>query len=248
VLVATTGPALEGTGRACLAGVDVRPDFDFAGVGGAVRERGPAVGPVFSDPAMAADQVVVARLYAGWSDQLADGTIETARAWRPDLVVYSSGCAAGPLAAAAVCVPSVLHGIGLRLGGRLTGLVLEELRPAYERLALAGAPVPPAALLDNCPPSLREPGRQAGWTVRAVPFNGGGALPDWLPAPASRPRVCVTLGTVVGRLMGVGGLAGVVEAAGELDADVVLALGDFDLTALGMLPANVRTTGWVPLG
>jgi UDP:flavonoid glycosyltransferase YjiC (YdhE family) len=52
---------------------------------------------------------------------------------------------------------------------------------------------------------------------------------------------------VVPYTAGVGVLAGVIEAVSELDAEVVLALGEADRSTLGPLPGNVRTTGWVPL-
>jgi UDP:flavonoid glycosyltransferase YjiC (YdhE family) len=45
----------------------------------------------------------------------------------------------------------------------------------------------------------------------------------------------------------VSGLTGVIEAVRDLDAEVVLALGEADRSALGPLPANVRLSGWVPL-
>jgi UDP:flavonoid glycosyltransferase YjiC (YdhE family) len=57
----------------------------------------------------------------------------------------------------------------------------------------------------------------------------------------------VTLGTSVPYAAGVSGLTGVVEAVRDLDAEVVLALGEADRSALGALPGNVRLSGWVPL-
>jgi UDP:flavonoid glycosyltransferase YjiC (YdhE family) len=57
----------------------------------------------------------------------------------------------------------------------------------------------------------------------------------------------VTLGTSVPYAAGVGGLTGVIEAMRDLDAEVVLALGEADRSALGPLPGNVRLSGWVPL-
>ena len=62
-----------------------------------------------------------------------------------------------------------------------------------------------------------------------------------------RQRCCVTLGTSVPYAAGLSGLTGVIEAVRDLDAEVVLALGEADRSALGPLPGNVRLSGWVPL-
>src|SRR5690606_36907311 len=83
--------------------------------------------------------------------------------------------------------------------------------------------------------------------VRYVAYNAGGQLPDWLLAKRERPRVGITLGTVVSRMAGVGALAQIVDAAREMDAEFVFALGDADASELGELPENVRLVGWIPL-
>jgi UDP:flavonoid glycosyltransferase YjiC (YdhE family) len=59
--------------------------------------------------------------------------------------------------------------------------------------------------------------------------------------------VCVTLGTVVPAMHGVSSLAVVLEALGGMDVEVVLAAGTADLSALGELPANVRSVGFLAL-
>ncbi|WP_173154149.1 nucleotide disphospho-sugar-binding domain-containing protein [Phytohabitans suffuscus] len=41
------------------------------------------------------------------------------------------------------------------------------------------------------------PPAAAAWSMRYVPYNAGGDLPDWLWQPPRRPRVLVTMGTVV---------------------------------------------------
>jgi UDP:flavonoid glycosyltransferase YjiC (YdhE family) len=107
--------------------------------------------------------------------------------------------------------------------------------------------LPRRAVIHVAPPELMS-GTGTGWSMRYVPYNAGGLLPDWLWEPPTRPRVLVTLGTVVPRLAGVGGLSGLLASAAGVDAEFVLALGeDADLAALGRLPANVRPVGWTPL-
>jgi UDP:flavonoid glycosyltransferase YjiC (YdhE family) len=121
------------------------------------------------------------------------------------------------------------------------------MRPAFERHGLSGEPDGPVAILDPTPPSMQGDDRPPAWSIRYVPYNGGGALPEWLLQPPSRTRICVTLGTSVPYAAGVTGLTGVIEAVRDVDAEVVLALGEADRSALGPLPDNVRLSGWVPL-
>jgi UDP:flavonoid glycosyltransferase YjiC (YdhE family) len=64
---------------------------------------------------------------------------------------------------------------------------------------------------------------------------------------ATRPRLCVTLGTVVPIMTGTRILSAVMSVLGEMDVEVILAAGKADLSALGLLPANVRSVGFLPL-
>jgi UDP:flavonoid glycosyltransferase YjiC (YdhE family) len=97
---------------------------------------------------------------------------------------------------------------------------------------------------------VRDPGQKEPapwWSMRFVPFNGGAVVPDWALRQPERPRVCVTLGTVVPVMSGTTSLAAVISVLGEMDVDVVLATGTADLSALGTLPGNVRPVGYLPL-
>jgi UDP:flavonoid glycosyltransferase YjiC (YdhE family) len=84
--------------------------------------------------------------------------------------------------------------------------------------------------------------------MRYVPYNGGAVLPAWLREPRRRPRVTVTLGSVLPQMAGVGALVPFVQAAGGVDADFVITLGRADPAGFGQLPDNVRLLEWVPLG
>ncbi|WP_274648866.1 glycosyltransferase [Paenibacillus humicola] len=180
---------------------------------------------------------------------MADRTIQAARAWKPDVIVRTPLEAAGLLAAELLSIPIVTHGFGITSIGKtgLLELIGEAMGPACERNGFKGNLAWPAALIDPCPPSLREPDRPDAWFVRYVPYNGGGELPDWMMVPPPQPRICVTLGTVVPHFGGVGGLRGVIEAVRDMEAEVILALGGADPSVLGQLPPNVRTVGWTPL-
>jgi UDP:flavonoid glycosyltransferase YjiC (YdhE family) len=59
--------------------------------------------------------------------------------------------------------------------------------------------------------------------------------------------VAITFGTAELLTFGVDSLKPLVVAAGEVDAEFVLAVGDVDLSPVGALPPNVRAVGWTPI-
>jgi len=244
VLFVTGYRALDACGQAGLPAVDACPGAEFT------PPHGPGDLRLLRDPFSGPQAGAVAGMFGRINDLMADRTVMTARWWKPDLIVHTPFCLAGALAAALGSVEAVVHGFGLvsaALTARFNELIYEAARSAFERHGLAHPPGPPAAVIDTCPRSMREPGRPPGWASRYVPYNGGGRVPDWLLEPSGRPLVCVTLGTAVPHVLGVGGAGAVMEAVRGLEVEVVLALGDADPSALGVLPPNVRLTGWVPL-
>ncbi|WP_199621249.1 nucleotide disphospho-sugar-binding domain-containing protein [Paenibacillus alkalitolerans] len=244
VLVVTTGPAVEASGRAGLPTVEASPEVDIMA---AIQKS--AV-QSFQDPFSSANLAITSKWMAEISHYTADRTVQIARSWKPDVIVQTPFEAAGSLAATLLSVPTLVHGFGILSLGKMSGfmnLIYEAMRPVSERIGLTGDLVRPSAIIDTCPPSMRESDRPPAWFVRYVPYNGGGLLPDWLLEPTSRPRICITLGTVLPHLAGIGGISGIIEAVRHLDAEVILALGGSDPSALGPLPSNVRTIGWVPL-
>ena len=196
---------------------------------------------------------------------MSEGTVAAGRAFGPDLVVYSSDHAAGMLTAAALDVPA------LEVGNRVSWSMRDldwrtEHHPFGEdeisdlvrvRLGIGDAKPRPIARIDPRAPSMGgmadgeedHDGRDGvpWWPMRFVPFNGGSAVPDWALRAPDRPRVAVTLGTVVPAITGVSSLAVVISALGGMDVEVVLAAGTADLTSLGELPANVRSVGYLAL-
>lgn len=89
--------------------------------------------------------------------------------------------------------------------------------------------------------------------MRYVPYNEGRVLPDWVYSRPARPRVCVTMGTVVGggassplREMFLDMVYELVSELSDLDVEIVLAMGE-NADAGPALPANMRQGGWVPL-
>jgi UDP:flavonoid glycosyltransferase YjiC (YdhE family) len=196
---------------------------------------------------------------------MTEGTIEAARAFGADLVVYTSDHGTGPLTAVALDVPALE--VGNRISWSMRDPAWREQGRAFnedsvgpllrDKLNLGDRQPKVVARIDPRAPSMG--GMTAGaqhaderdglpwWPMRFVPFNGGAVVPDWTLFRPERPRIAVTLGTVVPVMSGVTNLAVVLEALGELDVDVVLAAGKADLTELGELPANVRSVGFLPL-
>ncbi|OZM72235.1 glycosyl transferase [Amycolatopsis antarctica] len=194
---------------------------------------------------------------------MTESTIAAGREFGADLVVHTSDHEAGALAARALGVPV------LELGNRISwsmrdqdfrdgrgGLVDEEIiRALRAELSIPDGPPEVIARIDPRAPSMGglradEPDPRDGapwWPMRYVPYNGGTVLPGWLRDAPERPRVGVTLGTVVPAMSGTSDLAVTIEALGGMDVDVVLAAGEADLSGLGTLPGNVRPAGFLPL-
>lgn len=223
--------------------VDTAPGVDFPTVFRTAIARsgfeGWGGGPEAAKPEFAA------RLFGIVSSHFVEHTVALARDWRPDLVMYTPLQGAGPLAAAVLGVPSVVHEISIGQAASMGDALAAAMSEDYDRFGVT-APKPDA-ILDVSPPSLRVAPTE-GWTMRYVPYNAGAILPDWVVTPRQQRRIVVTLGSVVPQMGGVGAVRPLVGAAGDVDAEFVLALGGIDISELGALPDNVRAVDWVPLG
>ncbi|MET7338328.1 nucleotide disphospho-sugar-binding domain-containing protein [Nonomuraea sp. NPDC005650] len=253
VLVATSDGAVDAAVRAGLPVVDAAPGVDIAATvfgqgqgtqeerARTLRERGKKIAE-----AGATTPDLVFERFARVSTLMADETLRVARDWGPELVVYSRLQGAGLLVAAALGVPAVEHGFNFVAEPGFARRYLPHLAELFSR---NGVPPrePRVQPVHVAPPELMIGGGE-GWSARYVPYNAGGELPGRLWEPAGRPRVLVTLGTVVPKMAGLGGLAPLLAAAAETDAEFLLALGGQpEPGALGPLPANVREVPWVPL-
>ncbi|MDH6109740.1 UDP:flavonoid glycosyltransferase YjiC (YdhE family) [Kitasatospora sp. MAP12-15] len=183
------------------------------------------------------------RAFAHLSESTVEGLLEAAAGWGADVLVYDSFQASAPLVAAKLKLPSLVQNFGVASGQDMISKLATEFAGQYEAHGVAG-PARPISL-DVVPPSLGGDGD--GWRVRYVPYNGGGVVPAELLRRSERPRVVVTLGTVLTQLDGVRSIVQLAEAASTVDADFLLAVGGADLEALGTLPANVSALPWVPL-
>jgi UDP:flavonoid glycosyltransferase YjiC (YdhE family) len=188
------------------------------------------------------------------AEQMADGLLELARSWRPDVVVWDPATLAAPLAAEAVGARSVRYLWGLDMIGRGTTLVERlpaRFRELYDRYGVTLSDDPDWWTFDPSPPSVWPVTTGARHPVRYIPFSPNGEPPAWLFAPATRPRVCLTFGSgiTVKEFVADGGFGNspIVRAVTDLDVEVVLAVSPADRAALGSLPDSVRTVSDCPL-
>jgi UDP:flavonoid glycosyltransferase YjiC (YdhE family) len=262
VLLATTSEMAIVGPAAGLPGHDVYPDRD---VWGDLMHRVTGGGEPSDD--LPEEHRLAARAgnpFGLFTVTMTEGTVDAGRAFGADLVAYPSDHAAGMLTAAALGVPA------LEVGNRVSWSMRDvDWRAGHdgfgdsevttlvrEKLDIPGTPVP-VARIDPRPPSmgglrhdeapLDERDGAPWWPMRFVPYNGGTVVPEWALHPPERPRVAVTLGTVVPAVNGLSSLAVVLEALGGTDVEVVLAAGTADLSELGDLPGNVRSVGYLPL-
>ncbi|MFJ1597423.1 nucleotide disphospho-sugar-binding domain-containing protein [Streptomyces sp. NPDC088261] len=194
-----------------------------------------------------ADADMAAGIGAGFGRLAArtlDGTHDLVGRWKPDLVVAESyAYAAAAVAASAHGVPWVKHTVGpgdLPVGP----WVAEELAPLLDRFGLDDVPRPDL-VLDNCPPMLGQAGDAQA--LRYVPYGEPGLVPDWVLGGRSLPRILVTLGSVQPQIGGIPMLAQFVRAVAELPVELVVAVADHLVDALGPLPDSVVGVGWLSL-
>ncbi|AXK36494.1 DUF1205 domain-containing protein [Streptomyces armeniacus] len=182
---------------------------------------------------------------------MADDLAEFSRWWRPDLVVTDPLALAAPLASEVVGAPLLRHlwGLGAPGAGVPPEIWPPQFRELFDRHGVTPRADFAAGNIDPCPGSLQLPEVRDRIPVRPVPYNGSGLVPDWLAQPAERPRVCLTMGTVVTGVRDGGGVLGrdLLEALAGLDVEIVAAVGAADREQLGEPPAGVRIVEQLPL-
>ncbi|MGW6931846.1 nucleotide disphospho-sugar-binding domain-containing protein [Lentzea sp. NPDC054927] len=229
----------------------------FAQVGAATGLPAAAVGEVSirtvfanSNHALYSENVTEALIehvtehYAKIAHFTVPSVIDLAERWRPDAVMHTPWEYAGPIAAARLGIPLVRHTWGVALPPELAAAEAVTLEPVHREW---GFPDDPALLVDVCPPSLQYPDAPEGLPMAYTAYNGSGVLPAWLFEPRTRPRICVTLGSVPVP----GGehdrvLRTVLAGLKTIDADVLVITGGGALDP-GTVPANARVVDWVPL-
>ncbi|TWG09056.1 UDP:flavonoid glycosyltransferase YjiC (YdhE family) [Saccharopolyspora dendranthemae] len=262
VLFASASEMVDVLSRAGLPVVDVFPDHERwdAVMGAAMSPAGPTPEQLAGVPEWMAETFAeVARTERGpfgsFTLAMTEGTIEAGRAFGAELVVHTSGHPAGGLTADALGVPVLEVGNRISWSSRDADSpfrVNEDVdRLLRDRLGIPGNGPEVIARIDPRPPSMGglaadEPDafdEVPWWPMRFVPFNGGSAVPDWALRRPDRPRVGVTLGTVVPLMSGTSTVMVALDALADMDVEVVLA-GKIEL---GSVPDNVRAVGYLPL-
>ncbi len=199
----------------------------------------------YAQPDMTQEEIIemAAAAFALASRSTVEDLLAVAEGWGTDLLVHDSCLASAQLVAARLGIPAALQNFGVSSGLDMAARLAGHFADVYEKHGVAA----PAATtpLNIVPASLG--GDPGGLRMRYLPYNGGGVVPAELLRRGHRPRVAVTLGTVLTGTDGVGAITPLIESAGAVDAEFLLAVDDADLGHLGTLPDNVRPLPWVPL-
>lgn len=240
--------------RAGLTPARVGRDVDVTGVVRSfAREAapgngsGPAPRPAGGKPSAETPRAL--RMFVDLAESMVDDLVAFARDWRADLIVYDPTAWAGPLAAAAVGVPSVrqLYGVDLLFPARAA--MSRALEPIRDRLGVGEVDPLGSLTVDPCPAGLQKDMPGVRRRMRYLPYNGAHDVsPAASPERPDRPVICVTWGTTMSRLGHRFFLAGhVARALAGVDAEVVLAVTPAQRATLGPLPPNVRVVESAPL-
>lgn len=240
VRIATGGIAINAAVRAGLAVVDVTaPGVDLAAIqrrhSDSFRQRFP---PKAGDPVPPRESI-----FPEWCDAMADGVVAETRAFEPHLLIYTPEAMSALVASSCLQVPAVFFGLGLAHTPSLMqqrGAALDAACARHGVTALAS----PVAWIDLCPPSLKQTPAD-GLPMRYIQFNGGRTEP--IGAVSGRPRIAVTLGTIVPFVCGLSPLKSIVDAAPGVDATFELAYSYTGTHELGPLPDNVHASPWIAL-
>lgn len=245
VVIATAEHA-DRAARSGLEVVDVAPDFSSVAAFEQVAKDSPDfVSTVATRPAI--DLAEWGVQIAAVNRPLIDGLITLTDGFGPDLVVYEQGATAGLFAAARAGVPAVQRNHGAFGTGGMHESIASFLGDFFDRYDLAYPLPKPGVIIESFPPSMIMDRSPEGWFMRWVPYGGGEVHDVRWPAPAERPRVAVSMGTIELQAFGLGAVESIVASAAEVDAEFVLALGDLDVAPLRPLPPNVRSVGWTAM-
>jgi hypothetical protein len=179
--------------------------------------------------------------------------IPIAEKFVPDVIVHEAGELAGPIAAAALGVPSITHAFGGLVPMDRVSAASALVAPLWQSVGLEPRPFAGCydhLYLDIYPPSLHAGGAShvpAMQPLRPVAFATGGSeeLPRWVAGDEAKPLIYFTFGTVFNTDIAL--LATIVNALGQHDVRVLVTLGPKgDPGSLGPLPDNVRVARYLP--
>ena len=198
--------------------------------------------------------VIWKQAFAGTlAEAMAAAVLDLAGSWRPDLVVHEDSEQGSWIAADALDVPYIALQATAWRGTRfrLSEEPLNRLRTAH------GLPEDPGlarwhrfGFLTTRPPGLHDPADPMPVGTRPIrpggPDLAGGEPPGWPSSDGGRPRVVVTMGTIlVGRDAVMGAILDGLE---PLDLDIVALVGHgLDPARLGRRRVTTRVVGYLPV-
>jgi L-noviosyl transferase len=188
----------------------------------------------------------VLEYYVPLAERVVASTVEIAEQWRPDVVLYPPWEFAGPIAAACLGKPSVLHTWGVKPPPELDRPVALALAALHRSWGLEDDPEP-WRWIDVCPPSLQQfPADSNAIPMTYVPYNGSRTIPPWLLEQPTAPRVCVTLGNIpiLGDHATV--LSQTLTALQAFDVETVVAASD-NIALATELPPGTKLVRGLPL-
>ncbi|MFD2765797.1 nucleotide disphospho-sugar-binding domain-containing protein [Micromonospora eburnea] len=242
VLVSTSDNFVEPVLRSGLPVAATGPAADLTEIGRAGRPSEP--------DAVIGRRHTHGRAFARIARQNFAGTRSLVDLWHPHLVVSERAEFAGPLAALAAGVPWVSYHWSVSQLPEYRDAGAEEFSAELSDLGFAGIPAPQRGL-NPWPVSLRLPHASDHLGVRHVASSGEAPLPDWAFRTPDRPRICVTLGTVVPRAAGDDAsdfMLAMLDHLAALDVELVVAVDDDIAARWHRLPPAVLHAGRIPFG
>lgn len=191
------------------------------------------------------DEVFALVFGAGHASAKVRDLAEAAQRWAADAIVFESGDLAGPPVAAALGIPSIHHSWGPMIPPSCFAAASSCVDDVWGGLGLAPphlAGVFDGLYVDLAPPQFareRPPGERIA--MRPVTVDRS-SVPAWLRT-LDDPLVYVTLGTVFNDPAA---LRTLVDALDGVGSAVVTTGRDVDPELLGVVPANVRVTRFLP--
>jgi UDP:flavonoid glycosyltransferase YjiC (YdhE family) len=183
-----------------------------------------------------------------------DGVKSIVEGWKPDVIIADRTDYAGPMVAAHYGLPWIEHGWGVSDVVEYRPAAAAELAPELERLGLDGIPSPNLVLESGPRSMVPDEGSGRGLDrvlMRFVPYCNRAVVPPWAMAEHDKPRICVTLGSILpshGRRDFAGGMAHLMEELPKrTGAEVIVAVDDEVAERWKPLPEGVLAAGWMAL-
>jgi UDP:flavonoid glycosyltransferase YjiC (YdhE family) len=223
-----------------VAGYGPAPDF----LNAAAQSRDPSAGPEAGSGAYQRGRLF-GRMAAAGLDRLRQVVAD----WKPDLLISERAEFAGPIVAALTGIPQVEYHWGVAPLPEYRAGATAELDTVLGGLGLDALPAP-AEVLDPWPSRVRLPHAVRHHSARYVGYSGDSVVPDWALRRPERPRVCLTLGTLVPRMRRPGEpdlLRQIVEELARLDVELLVAVDPDVVADWPPLPTAVRVAGRLPL-